>query len=129
MARYKDYSYEQTKLIPIAFSQQILPGTFEYTLNYLIDSEFDLSCFEQRYHNDETGAPAYDPAILVKIILYGYARGIVSSRQIERSCQENIIFMALSADIHPHFTTIADFISSSSEQVIELFRDALVICD
>lgn len=129
MARYKDYSYEQTKLIPIAFSQQILPGTFEYTLNYLIDSEFDLSCFEQRYHNDETGAPAYDPAILVKIILYGYARGIVSSRQIERSCQENIIFMALSADTHPHFTTIADFISSSSEQVIELFRDVLVICD
>lgn len=129
MARYKDYSYEQTKLIPIAFSQQILPGTFEYTLNYLIDSEFDLSCFEQRYHNDETGAPAYDPAILVKIILYGYARGIVSSRQIERSCQENIIFMALSADIHPHFTTIADFISSSSEQIIELFRDVLVICD
>lgn len=129
MARYKDYSYEQTKLIPIAFSQQILPGTFEYTLNYLIDSEFDLSCFEQRYHNDETGAPAYDPAILVKIILYGYARGIVSSRQIERSCQENIIFMALSADTHPHFTTIADFISSSSEQIIELFRDVLVICD
>jgi transposase len=74
MARYKDYSYEQTKLIPIAFSQQILPGTFESTLNYLIDNEFDLSVFEQRYHNDETGAPAYDPAILLKIILYGYAR-------------------------------------------------------
>ena len=69
MARYKDYSYEQTKLIPLAFSQQILPGTFEYTLNYLIDNEFDLSCFEQRYHNDETGAPAYDPAILVKVRL------------------------------------------------------------
>ena len=51
MARYKDYSYEQTKLIPIAFSQQILPGTFEYTLNHLIDNEFDLSIFEQRYHN------------------------------------------------------------------------------
>src|SRR5262247_927259 len=129
MARYKDYSYEQTKLIPIGFSQQILPGTFEYTLNHLIDYEFDLSIFEQRYHNDETGAPAYDPAILLKIILYGYARGITSSRQIERSCQENIIFMALSADTHPHFTTIADFISSSSEQIIELFRDVLLICD
>ena len=114
MARYKEYSYEQTKLIPIAFSQQILPGTFEYTLNYLIDNEFDLSPFEQRYHNDETGAPAYDPAILLKIVLYAYARGIVSSREIEQSCRENIIFMALSADTHPHFTTIADFISSSS---------------
>ena len=48
MARYKDYSYEQTKLIPIAFFQQILPGTFEYTLNFLIDNEFDLTVFEQR---------------------------------------------------------------------------------
>jgi transposase len=129
MARYKEYSYEQTKLIPIAFSHQILPGTFEYTLNHLIDDEFDLSVFEQRYHNDETGAPAYDPAILLKIILYGYARGMTSSREIEQCCRENVIFMALSADTHPHFTTIADFVSSSGEQIIGLFRDVLLICN
>ena len=129
MARYKDYSYEQTKLIPIAFSHQILLGTFEHTLNYLIDNEFDLSVFEQRYHNDEMGAPAYDPAILLKITLYAYSRGITSSRQIEQCCEQNIIFMALSADTHPHFTTIAEFISSSSEQIIELFRDVLLICN
>jgi transposase len=129
MARYKEYCYEQTKLIPIAFSQQILPGTFEYTLNYLIDKEFDLSVFEKRYHNDETGAPAYDPAILLKIILYAYSRGITSSREIEQCCEQNIIFMALSADTHPHFTTIADFISSSREQIIELFCNVLLICE
>jgi len=41
MARYKEYSYEQTKLIPLSFDRQILPGTFEYTLNYLIDNEVD----------------------------------------------------------------------------------------
>ena len=105
MARYKDYSYEQTRLIPIAFSHQILLGTFEHTLNYLIDNEFDLSVFEQRYHNDEMGAPAYDPAILLKISLYAYSRGITSSRQIEQCCEQNIIFMALSADTHPHFAT------------------------
>ena len=129
MARYKEYSYEQTKLIPLSFHHQILPGTFEYTLNYLIDNEVELSIFEQRYRNDETGAPAYDPAVLLKIILYAYSRGIISSRQIERCCRENVIFMALSADTHPHFTTIADFISSSSEEIIELFRDVLLICD
>jgi transposase len=129
MARYKDYSYEQTKLIPLSFHHQILPGTFEYTLNYLIDNEVDLTLFEQRYRNDETGAPAYDPAILLKIILYAYSRGIVSSREIEQCCRQNIIFMALSADTHPHFTTLADFISSSSEEIVELFRDVLLICD
>ncbi len=55
MARYKDYSCDQTKLIPIAFHRQVLPGSFEYTLNYLIDHEVDLSVFESRYRNDETG--------------------------------------------------------------------------
>ncbi len=116
MPRYKDYSYDQHKLLPIAFREQILPGTFEYTLNYLIDKEVDLSVFETRYRNEETGAPAYDPAILLKIILYAYARRIISSREIERCCRENIIFMALSADTQPHFSTIAGFISSMSER-------------
>jgi transposase len=129
MARYKEYSYEQTKLIPISFHHQILLGTFEYTLNYLIDNELDLSIFEERYRNDETGAPAYDPAVLLKIILYGYSKGITSSRQIEQCCWQNIIFMALSADTQPHFTTIADFISSCSEEIVELFRDVVLICD
>jgi len=72
MARYKEYSYSQGKFIPIHFSKQILPGTFEYTLNYLIDNELDLSIFDKKYKNDDAGAPAYDPAILLKIILYGY---------------------------------------------------------
>lgn len=129
MARYKEYSYEQGKFIPIHFDKQILPGTFEYTLSYLIDDEIDLSVFDQRYSNDETGAPAYDPAILLKIILYAYSRGIVSSRKIAQCCCENIIFMALSADTRPHFTTIADFISSLGDEIIVLFRDVLLICD
>jgi hypothetical protein len=57
MARYKEYSYSQGKFIPIHFEKQILPGTFEYTLNYLIDNELDLSVFDSKYKNDDTGAP------------------------------------------------------------------------
>ncbi len=48
MARYKDYSYEQGKFIPIWFVKQMVPGTIEYTLSYLIDREIDLSIFEAR---------------------------------------------------------------------------------
>ena len=116
MARYKEYDYRQGKFIPISFEKQILPGTFEYTLNYLIDNELDLSLFDARYSNDDTGAPAYDPAILLKIILYAYSRGITSSRKIEQCCRENVIFMALSCDTSPHFTTIADFISTLDQR-------------
>jgi transposase len=129
LARYKPYSYAQGKFIPIHFEKQILPGTFEYTLSHLIDNELDLSIFDCRYRNDETGATAYDPRILLKIILYAYSRGIVSSRRIAQACRENIIFMALSADTRPHFTTIADFISSLDREIVHLFRDVLVLCD
>jgi transposase len=98
MARYKDVHYDQDKFIPVSFHKQILPGAFEYTLSYLIDHELDLSVFDARYRNDETGAPAFDPAVLLKIVIYAYSRGITSSRKIEQACGENIIFMALSAD-------------------------------
>jgi len=129
MARYKEYSYSQGKFLSVFFDRQILPGTFEHTLHYLIDQEIDLSIFEDRYRNDETGAPAYDPAILLKIILYAYSRGITSSRKIAQCCQENILFMALSADTRPHFTTIADFIASLDREVLQLFLEVLMICD
>jgi len=129
MARYKDYDYSQGKFIPIHFDRQILPGTFEYSLHYLIDNEIDLSVFDLRYRNDEMGAPAYDPAVLLKIILYAYSRGITSSRKIAQCCQENVIFMALSADTRPHFTTISDFISMSGQEIIHLFLEILMICD
>lgn len=129
MARYKEYDYSQGKFIPVHFDRQILPGTFEYSLHYLIDNEIDLSIFDLRYRNDETGAPAYNPVILLKIILYAYSRGIIFSRKIEQCCRENVIFMALSADTQPHFTTIAEFISSSGQEIIQLFLEILLICD
>ena len=129
MARYKAYSYDQGKLIPIYFSDQILPGTFEYALNHIVDNELDLSIFLDRYKNDDTGAPAFDPAIFLKIILFAYSHGITSSRKIEACCKNNILFKALSADTVPHFTTIADFISTMEKEIASLFRNVLLICD
>jgi transposase len=129
MARYKDYNYDQTKMLPISFDRQILPGSFEYSLSYLIDTELDLSAFEQHYNNDENGRPAYDPRLLLKIVILAYSKGITSSRQIERLCRDNIIFMALSADTQPHFTTLSDFISRSPEAIADLFGQIVLMCD
>lgn len=129
MARYRHYDYRQTKLLPIRFDRQILPGTFEYTLNELIDDHIDLSVFEDRYQNDEGGAPAYDPAILLKIILFAYSKGVTSSRQIEQLCRENVVCMALSADTTPHFTTVANFVARLSAEITAIFRNVLLVCD
>lgn len=129
MARYKDVCYEQDKFIPIRFSSQILPGTFEYTLCYLVEHVIDTSVFDDHYINDETGAPAYDPAVLLKIVCYGYSRGMITSREIARACRENVVFMALSADTRPHWTTIASFIRTMSDVIEPIFRDILLYCD
>lgn len=129
MARYKRFDYDQAKLLPISFNKQIHPGTFEFTLNYLIDNQVDLTVFEDLYLNDETGAPAYNPSILLKVILLAYSRGIFTSRDIARACEENVIFMALSADTQPHFTTISNFITKMKVQVISIFSDILLYCD
>ena len=129
MPRFKYYSYEQGQFLSVQFKNQILPDTFEYALNYIVDNEMDLTVFHDRIRNDETGAPAYDPAIMLKIVIYGYARGLLHSREIERACQENVMFMALSANTRPHFTTIAEFISTLSDGIEPLFLDVLMYCD
>ena len=102
--------------------------TIEHTLNHLINQELDLSFFDGRYRNDETGAPAYDPRILLKIILFAYSRGITSSRKIAQCCNENLVFMALAANTHPHFTTIADFVATMDKEAIKLFHEVLLTC-
>ena len=127
MPRFKPYSYEQMLMIPVDLKSQLQSGTFEFALNQIVD-EMDLSIFDGRFKNDEAGAPAYDPRVMLKIVLFAYSRGIVSSREIERACRENVVFMALSADSHPHFTTIAEFISSMEEEIAPLFRNVLMVC-
>ena len=129
MARYKKYCYDQGKLLSVHFHKQVVEGTFEYTLSYLIDNEVDLTPFDDKFNNDETGAPAFDPAILLKIILFAYSRGIISSRKIAQACDENVIFMALSADSQPHFTTISNFITKNGDAIVHLFIEVLMICD
>jgi transposase len=129
MPKFKSYDYNQMVMVPIAFDQQILPGTFEHSINYLVDHELDLTIFHHRFKNDDNGRPAYDPAILLKIVLLAYSRGITSSRKIEMLCRENVVFMAISADSRPHFTTIADFISSSYKEIAQLFHQVLMVCD
>ena len=100
MARYKAVD-RNPKFIPVVLSEQLQPGTFEFTLDHLIDHELDFSALDARFRNDRTGAPAYDPRVMLKIVLLAYCRGLISSRAIERACQHNVQFMALSGDHAP----------------------------
>ncbi len=94
MARYK-YIDTNPKFLAIDLARQLLPGTFEHAVNHLLDHAIDLPRFDERFQNDDTGAPAYPPAMLLKVVLVAYAHGIISSRGIERACREQVTFIAL----------------------------------
>jgi transposase len=129
MARYKPYDYCQTHLIPVSLEHQLLPRTLEYTIHVLVDHHMDLSLFDGRYKNDETGCPAYNPKILLKVVLFAYSRGIIGSRRIEWLCRNNIICMALACLQHPDHSTIAAFVSSMQAEILSLFCDVLLVCE
>jgi transposase len=129
MAKFKRYDYSQKVLIPVSLQEQLVPGSLEFAIHTLIETRMEMSVFEGKYKNDTTGRSAYDPKILLKVVLLGYARGLISSRQIERACCENVTFMALSGNQRPDHSTIATFVSSMKDQVLPLFCDILLVCE
>lgn len=128
MPKFIPYDYRQDTMVVINFDDQILPGTFEHALHYLIENKLDLSEFDASYRNDHEGRPAFDPRILLKIVLFAYSKGITSSRQIQWCCRTNIIFKALSCDTNPDFTTLAGFVSGHSEAIGSVFEQIVLIC-
>ena len=129
MPKYKPYDYSQRVMVPLSLEEQLVPGTLEFAIQTLVESRIDMSIFDHRYRNDEMGRWAYDPKILLKVVLFGYSRGLISSRQIERACRENVTFMALTCGEQPDHSTIAGFVSSMREEILPLFRDILLVCE
>ena len=125
MARYKRVDMSP-RLLPVDLEAQLVAGTFTHALHHLID-ELDLSAFDARYRNDDDGAPAHDPAMLLRAVLLGYSQGVVSSRSLERACRDNILFVAITGDARPHFTTIAAFVSRSRDAIATVFAQVLAI--
>jgi transposase len=129
MARYKPYDYDQLMMVPVSLEDQLMPGTLEYAIHHVVEERLDLSIFDDRYSNDATGRTAISPGVLLKIVLFGYSRGLLSSRSLEKACCENITFMALTCGQRPDHSTIACFVSSMGKEIEPLFTKVLLVCD
>jgi transposase len=128
MARYKVVD-RSPRFLAVVLEEQIVPGSFEFALDHLVDHEMDLSALDQRFQNDQTGASAYDPRVLLKIVLLAYSRGLISSRRIEAACRDNVQFIALSGDAQPSYTHIAKFVRELGSEIQTLFSQILLTCD
>jgi transposase len=85
----------------------------------------NLKGFYAAYRQDGRSRPAYDPAMMVAVLLYAYARGARSSRVIERACEEDIAFRVLAAQQRPDHATIARFVDRHQDAIAGLFGEVL----
>ena len=76
----------------------------------------------------ETGRPAYHPAVMLKIYVYGYLNRVQSSRRLERECQRNVEAMWLTGCLAPDFKTIADFRKDNGPAIRKVCREFIVVC-
>jgi hypothetical protein len=83
-------------MVPVSLEEQLIPGTLEYAIHHVVEERLDLSIFDNRYSKDQpshkgygetsdTGRKAISPKVLIKIVLFGYSRGLISSRSLERA--------------------------------------------
>lgn len=129
MANFIDTNMNQTVLMDINYLEQLGDDTFDFYLYTLLNQEGIVSDFMSRYANKLVGRKAYPPELLLRIIFCAYYRGITSSRVIASLCETDLKFIALAVGTKPHFTTIANFVSSNGDAIKALFHKVLLICD
>ena len=118
----------QTLLFPPSLHDWLPEG---HLARFLLDvvSALDLSAIFTSYQDkDGRGQAAYAPAMMVRLLLYGYATGVYSSRKIEKRTFEDLAFRFLSGDQHPDHATIAEFRKRHLEALSGLFTQALLLC-
>src|SRR3954449_4630690 len=118
---------EQSFLMPPDVREWLPPRHLAW---FVIDAvaEMDLDVFYAAYRVDGRSRPPYDPAMMVALLLYAYARGIRSSRVIERACEEDVAFRVLAAQERPDHATIARFIERHQDAIAGLFGEVLTLC-
>jgi transposase len=97
---------------------------------FVIDvvEQIDLDRFRRSHRADGHGRPAYDPAVMVALLLYAYCSGVRSSRVIERRCVEDIAFRVLAGNLCPDHVTIARFRARHADALAGVFVDSLRLC-
>jgi transposase len=98
---------------------------------FVIDAvaEMDLSAFYAAYRADGHGRAAYEPAVMVALVLYAFATKVRSSRSIERHCRQDVAYRVITGNLVPDHATIARFVCRHDQALAELFAEVLKLCD
>ena len=118
---------EQVLLMPPSLAEWLPEDHFAWFVLAAVE-EMDLSAFYGAYREDGHGRAAHEPAMMVALLLYAYARGRRSSRVIERACVEDVAYRVIAANQVPDHSTIARFRQRHEAPLAGLFSDVLALC-
>jgi len=123
---YRAYLPEQKLLLPPSLQDWLPENHLAYFVSDVVD-QLDLSAIESVYEKEWRGQPPYHPRLMVKLLVYGYCRGVCSSRKIAQRLVEDVPFRVLAAGNQPDFRTISDFRKIHLEALEGLFQQVLRI--
>ncbi len=125
---FRPYDPDQVLLLAPVLSEWVPEGDLAHFVSDLVESgALDLSAIYAGYE-EERGYPPYDPRLMVKLLVYGYANAVVSSRKLERATYRDVAVRMLCADQHPDYRSIARFRARHLQALGELFVQALRLC-
>jgi transposase len=126
-ARFIGCDREQVFLMPPSLRDWVPEGHLVWTVLDAV-AELDLSAIYADYRDDGRGRPAYEPSMMVALLLYAYARGNRSSRGIERACVEDVAYRVVAGNLAPDHSTIAEFRCRHERPLGEVFSGVLGLC-
>jgi len=126
--QFRDCDLNQAYLLPPSLQDWLPEGHLARFVAEVVEA-LDLSGIYAKYEEgDGRGLAAYDPRMMVRVLIYGYCRGVASSRRIERATYEDVAFRYLAADQHPDHDTIAAFRQEQLAPLSQLFVQVLQLC-
>jgi transposase len=125
MGKFKEYHQNQMMLMPPSLEEKVSEDHLARYISKVVE-KLNLSRIEKGY--SDLGCNAYNPRMLIKVILYGYSIGIRSSRRLQREIREDLIFMWLAGMQEPDFRTISDFRKGRIKDIKGLFKQVLEAC-
>ncbi len=125
--RFLPYEPEKPLLLAPDIRKWLPEDHLARFISDVVDS-LDLTEITAKYLHLEGGHPAYHPAMMLKLLFYGYCVGIRSSRRIEQKTYDDVAFRVLSCDAHPDHSSISDFRKRHLRAISRLFVQVLELC-
>jgi len=128
---FRPYEQDQMYLMPPSVQDWVEEGSLARFVSDVVDklaSVGRLAGFYAAYREDGWGSAAYHPVMMVKVLLYGFSVGVVSSRKVERALRQDVGFRYLAANQVPDYRTVNSFRTTHREALLGLFTEVLELC-